>query len=315
MKKNSLSTTGLSLSQAQSISNLCNQRAKEIENLFSKVNNYSKKIKNNDDVLFLQNPVPMPNNVVDLLIEKAALYACQAFLMENIQAKEKLLNKIKNEVVDTKSVEIPEFPTLFQISENKKPFVNEEWGWEQLTESEINEYTDAEAYASHLGQFIHKGSILAKLREELNNIPDIEWIEIKKDEKTPVFIEKHHTSQDLLTLHENIAGIHREFEQKVNYYKSKVKNLVTLENARIAKENSDLQSEYEKMNKQLMDEYRQKGAIASERIKTIQNEFEIQRHEKIKEVAAMRINVDPRFQEVINFFLARINNTKNENAE
>ena len=44
MKKNSLAKTGLSLSQAQSISNLCNQRAGEINNILTNVNNYSKKV-------------------------------------------------------------------------------------------------------------------------------------------------------------------------------------------------------------------------------------------------------------------------------
>jgi hypothetical protein len=44
MKKNSLSEKGLSLSQAQSISNICNQRAMEIENSINIINNYSKTI-------------------------------------------------------------------------------------------------------------------------------------------------------------------------------------------------------------------------------------------------------------------------------
>ena len=45
MKKLSLSQKGLSLCQAQSISNLCFQRAKEIENLLLKVNNAEKTAK------------------------------------------------------------------------------------------------------------------------------------------------------------------------------------------------------------------------------------------------------------------------------
>jgi len=35
MKRHSLAATGLSMSDAQSISNLCNQRALDIDNLFS----------------------------------------------------------------------------------------------------------------------------------------------------------------------------------------------------------------------------------------------------------------------------------------
>jgi hypothetical protein len=42
MAKHSLSAKGLSLSQAQSISNMCNQRVREINNKLSVVNNASK---------------------------------------------------------------------------------------------------------------------------------------------------------------------------------------------------------------------------------------------------------------------------------
>ena len=93
MRKNSLASTGLSLSQAQSISNLCNQRALEIAAKLSGVNNYKKCIevptsnggsKNHTLVV----GKPLPKDVVDLLTEKARLHGCQAFLMENIKAKD-----------------------------------------------------------------------------------------------------------------------------------------------------------------------------------------------------------------------------------
>ena len=48
--QHSLSTSGLSISQAQSISNLCNQRCKAIEANFSLVNNYSKTLTVNGTV-------------------------------------------------------------------------------------------------------------------------------------------------------------------------------------------------------------------------------------------------------------------------
>ena len=69
--KHSLATTGLSLSQAQSISNLCNQRVREIDNKLSVVNNASKIVRI-DGVDYQETlPNPMPSNVVDLLTEKA----------------------------------------------------------------------------------------------------------------------------------------------------------------------------------------------------------------------------------------------------
>jgi hypothetical protein len=44
MKKNNLSKNGLSMTQAQSISNLCNQKAIEIHNSLRGINNASKSI-------------------------------------------------------------------------------------------------------------------------------------------------------------------------------------------------------------------------------------------------------------------------------
>ena len=47
--KNSLSSKGLSMSQAQSISNLCNQRSKEITNKLGDINNISKHLTIGED--------------------------------------------------------------------------------------------------------------------------------------------------------------------------------------------------------------------------------------------------------------------------
>ncbi len=47
---------------------------------------------------------------------------------------------------------------------------------------------------------------------------------------------------------EELAAKHREFEQRVNYFKAMVKNLVTTRNAQIAKHNADIQNAAAKTN-------------------------------------------------------------------
>jgi len=304
MKKNSLSTNGLSLSQAQSISNLCNQRAIEITNKVSNVNNYKKTVKVGKEEHETVKGKKIPSNIVELLTEKAELSACQGFLMENIKAKDSLLEGAKREQADLSSVVFPENyeyedPTL-------TPQVKEDWGWEQLTVAETNEYLQAEAFAAHIGQYIHEGKTLDVLRKELPNIPDIEWMTIKDGEKSPVKIEVHHTSQELLDIHEKLATLHRQYEQRVNFFKAKVKNLVTAENARIAKENSDKVNEAEKVNSDRQKTYETAYKKATEEVKTLKAEFEKVRQDKIKEVAAMRIAVDTRFQKTIDIFLPKV---------
>lgn len=295
---------GLSLSQAQSISNLCNQRAVEIGNQLRMVNNYGKYVKVDGNEYTITNGIPMPSNVVELLKERAGLYACQAFLMENIKAKDALLNNAKNETPDLSSVELPERPEY----EKYEPIdrVREEYGWEQLTTNEYNDYLEAEAFASHIGQFIHDDSILNGLRNELPNIPSIEWMEIEAGKKSPVEIRVHHRSKDLLKLHEELAALHRDYEQKVNYYKAKVKNLVTEENARIAKVNAEKEQEVNQRNLELRKKYEAELMDANNKRKEISNEFEKERQKKIKEIASMRIEIDSRFQDTINIFLKQL---------
>ena len=307
MKKNCLvPNKGLSLSQAQSISNLCNQRAVEISLLLSSVNNFSKTVKVEGRDVVIKKGIKLPSNIVELLKEKAELYACQAFLMENLKAKDEMLKETKTMKVNASSLKKPDVPNYFDNSDKMLDVVTEDFGWEQLTASEYNEYLEAEAYASHIGQFIHKGSILARLRDELTNIPDVEWMELEKDKKSLVTINVHHDSKELLKTHEVLAALHRVFEQRVNYFKSKVKNITTAENARIAKHNADLQNEATKINSDLANNYHTEMKKYELEFDKIRKEFEKTRQERIAEIANMRIQVDGRFQKTINSFLKQL---------
>ena len=313
MKKNSLTPNkGLSLSQAQSISNLCNQRAREITANLAGINNFSKIVDTGKKKLTIVNGKSLPENIIALLTEKAELHACQAFLMENIKAKDELLNNAKREQPDFSGIEMPIRPLaeLMEVKNKLLKEVDEEFGWAQLSVTEYNEYLEAEAFASHIGQFIHKDGILDRLRTELPLIPPIEWMNIKDGEKTPVEIKTHHTTENLLKVHEDLAALHRQYEQRVNYFKAKVKNLTTEENARIAKENADMQNEAEAFNNKLNIEYDTAFKAYTEKTKSVKAEFEKTRQAKIKEIAAMRIQVDPRFQKTIDIFLKQLSDAQ-----
>ncbi len=313
MKKNSLTPNkGLSLSQAQSISNLCNQRAREITADITGINNFSKTVDTGRKTLTIVNGKVMPANIIELLKEKAELHACQAFLMENIKAKDALLNDAKRMQPDYSGIEQPKRPLaeLVEVKNKLIKEVDEEFGWSQLSVSEYNEYLEAEAFASHIGQFIHKDGTLDRLRTELPLIPPIEWMNIKDGEKTPVEIKVHHKPDQLLKIHEDLAALHRQYEQRVNYFKAKVKNLTTEENARIAKENADMQNEAEAINNKLNSEYDTAFKAYTEKVKSVKAEFEKTRQAKIKEIAAMRIQVDPRFQKTIDTFLKQLSDAQ-----
>jgi len=300
MRKNSLASKGLSMSQAQSISNLCNQRSRDISFKLRDINNVEKVLKIGEETYIETPGKKMPENVVDLLADKSRLHATQAFLMENIKAKEEILNNLKNARMEF-DIEIPKCGELQSAEIDDS--VNEDWAWSQLSVSEYNEYLEAEAYASHVGQFIHKGGKLDNLRSELPTLKTLEWIEVESGKKTPLKVSVHHTSEELGDLHEQLAGVHRAHEQRVNYFKAKVKNLVTSENARIAKENAVKEASVNEVNQKVISDYSKAKEEWQANYRQASHLFEEERQNEIKKTAALRIGIDPRFQEVIDMFL------------
>lgn len=296
-----LSTKGLSMSQAQSVSNLCNQNAVEIQRELDSYNNCSKTITVDGQSYLLQEGMSIPDNVIEKLKFKGDLHACQAFLMEAIKGKEAYMDELRRATPDLSHLVKPE--RVYAPDFDELPGVTESWGWKQLSDSEYSEYLQAEAMASHLGQFIHKSGKLSELRRQLPNTPSIEWFEVEEGKKTPVKVTKHHESQDLMELHEFIADEHRVYEQRVNYYKAKVKNLVSDENARIQKLNADNAAEFLIIEKKLNEEYQLAMDAYHGEVLRLTMEFNSQRELDIKAAAALRINVDPRFQTIINSFI------------
>jgi len=301
--RNSLNTTGLSLSQAQSISNLCFQRTQDISNTLSIINNAEKTLKIGNETYVETVGNKIPTNVVDLLLEKALLHATQAFLMENIKAKDSILKELKAKYFISPLTE-PDFPKIESIT--LIPLVDEKWGWDQLSLSEYNEYLEVEAYAAHIGQFIHKDCKLDILRKELSTIKTLEWMTIKDGEKTPLKVSVHHNQAQLLDIHNNLAALHRKYEQRVNYFKAKVKNLVTEENARISRVNADEQAKINDINERTQAEYSELMRIYRAENLELNQHFEKTRQEDIQKVAGLRITVDTRFQPTVDKYLKEL---------
>ena len=304
MKKHSLSTKGLSLSQAQSISNLCNQRATDIAAELNGINNVQKELTIGEHTYIETVGKPVPSNLTELLLEKSKLHATQAFLMENIKAKDALIREARYRGMDV-SLSAPDRPKLEEFESLDE--VDESFGWSQLTSNEINEYTEAEAYAAHIGQFIHKHGPLDSLRKELPSIKTLEWIEVEHGKKTPLIVMIHHTNEQLLGIHNELAAKHRQYEQRVNYFKAKVKDLTTAENARIARHNADGFAKINATNDVLNSQYQKEYVAYNAELTRLRQELEFKRQNEISEIASLRINVDARFQDVVDTYLAQLN--------
>jgi len=301
--KNSLSSKGLSMSQAASISNLCNQRSKDITASLTDINNVEKTLTIGEETYIETQGNPIPTDVVQLLQAKARLSATQAFLIENIKAKDELINSIKREQFKY-DIEAPIRPQT--ISEVLRNEVDEDFGWDTLSAAEYNEFIEAEAYASHIGQFIHKGGKLDRLRAELPTIKTLEFMEIEVGKKTPMKVSVHHTPTQLLTIHEELAALHRGYEQKVNYFKSKVKNAVTSENAKIQKERGEIQARVNQQNSDLSNAYKLAYEQWTAEQYKAQHEFEEKRQARIQDAVNLKIEVAERFQDVVDEFLNQL---------
>lgn len=301
--KNSLDKNGLSLSQAQSVSNICYQKAIDITNGLSVINNYSRSVNVNGTDYVETTGNKLPNNVVELVSLKAKYHATQAFLMENIKAKDALLQTLRNKHLNW-TVEAPKVGVMAEY--NLLNEVGEDWGKEQLSIEEINELLLNEAQAAHLGQFIHKGSKLDQLRNELPTLKTLEWMEVEAGKKSPVKVTPHHTQDQLGKLYEEFSALHRKAEQRVNYFKAKIKNLVTAENARIAELNSAEMTRVNVLNEATREVYTNATKAWREAYQVAQSEFEAKRNKEIQEAAALRIKVSPLFAETVNEILATL---------
>ncbi len=290
------------MSQAQSISNMCNQRAQEIANKIGVVNNAEKTITIGGKTYTETQGMPMPADIIDIINEKATLHACQGFLMEALKAKDAELTRLRG-MRFAYDVAQPEHQEADEADITAS--VNEEWGWAQLSDAEYADYLDVDSRAAHIGQFIHKNGKLDRLRAELPGIKSLEWMEVENGKKTPVEVKIHHTSSSLLDLHEKLALQHRELEQRVNYYKAKVKNLVTVENARIHAENMVKADTYQKAQQALDEQYQIAMNSWRNARSVAASQFEKERELAIKDASALRINVDPRFQTVIDKFIVK----------
>ena len=131
----------------------------------------------------------------------------------------------------------------------------------------------------------------------------LEWLEVEVGKKTPVKVDTHHTAEQLLELHEELAALHRGHEQRVNYFKAKVKNLVTAENARIARANADEQARVNAINQKILAELESAQQVWLDAEREAIFEFQEQIENRIKEIAAYRIQVPARFQPVIDMFI------------
>lgn len=299
MEKHFLSKTGLSITQAQSISNLCNQYCVEIDNVLQNINIISKEFTFNQENFIEQKANEIPANLVELLNKKGEYVSLQAFLMENIKLKDYLLEQADNKYFHFNE-DAPVQPRF--VEPKASPRITEV----ELSEEDRIDYLIQESFASQIGKFIHKGEKLDMLRKEASNTPLVEWKKIDSNITIPVKNTIHTTPEELFKIHLQLVEIHRVHAQKLNYYKAKIKNQLSDLNEEIVRKNAE---EYDKASSKYqkeLQEYNEELRKYEERYHKALFAFQEEKEKEMKRIASLRIRIPEIFKPLVDTLLKKV---------
>lgn len=275
-----LGTKGLTSSEANYTANivkeLCEKTAQEIKQmtLFKGVIHFQGK--END-----YNKVYKVDNLQEKCMQEGNLYALSAWLREAIKSKDSLVTKNISNNFEKELKQLPIAPKLVNSS-------TEEEIKNGLPIDELAEFLMYEAKAAHLGKKVHPGGIFETWFNLIKNIPRTQ---INPDNKDyVVFFEQEVNESSLYEIFFSLQKEYREAEQKVNYYKSKVKDLLNQKSQEINAVNQKALNEY----KNECNEIYIYNAIVQEEIETL-------RGQKLKEIAELKIIIPFSLQATLDY--------------
>lgn len=301
MENHFLSKTGLSMSQAQSVSNLCNQYCVEIDNLLENISIVSKEFTYNQEHFKEQAANKIPENLIELLTKKGEYTSLQAFLMENIKLKEFLLDQAGGKCFyfEKKRPESPKFIEPKRLHLRRIADI-------ELSKEDRVDYLIQESFASQIGKFIHKGEKLDLLRKEASKTPLVEWKQIDSNITIPVRNTIHTTPEELFKIHTDLEDIHRGHEQKLNYYKAKIKNQLSDLNLAINKKNSMDYEEAASKYKIELQKYEEELQKYEEEYNKALFIFQEEQEKEVKRIAALRITIPEIFKPLVDTLLKKV---------
>lgn len=224
-------TNGLSSSEANHVANIASELVQSAEENLARTSVTKLEVILNG----VNHPIKLKNfdskTVTDNIAVRPRLFQLSAWLRYAVKLKEKMLNEV-------------DFPVEFSEVMVNPPHLNlvdEEWAKAQLTIKELAEFLSYEAEAAAYGHYIHNNGLLKLWQKELSQ----PLFAFDRD-KNPIVTAERTDPAEVDSLFFELQKKHRESEQKCNYYKAKLKNMVALENtARTNKYSAEL-SEYKK---------------------------------------------------------------------
>lgn len=188
------------------------------------------------------------------VLKKGDIYKVSAWLQEGIKAKQVLMKQVEH---ISSLFDLPQ--TI--IDDNKELFDNQPKAlYEHLDpEDDSNKYLlevddlcayfTHEAAAAHIGKAIHPTStgFIKNWRYQLKNITPLD---IKEAGKTVLVTQTEPliATEDIEILFFDLQKEHREHESKLNYFRSKIKDLVVENNKKHFQQSMEINSWNDKVN-------------------------------------------------------------------
>jgi hypothetical protein len=275
-----LDTKGLTTAEANYTANIIKELCERISNEIKQLTLFKGTL-NFQGKQTEYNKVYKVENLEEKCLEEGNLYALSAWLREAIKAKEALLKQVENDNFD--------ISLLNEVNYGKATnLLTEDEVKYSLPINELAEYLAYEAKAAHIGKKVHPNGIFEQWFNMIKNTPKVQINEINKDyivEFDQVVDEK-----DLYQTYFTLQKEYREAEQKVNYYKAKVKNLLNERNQEINQKNRALQ-----------DKLSQDLEIQNSKNLALQAEINNLRGQKLKEVSELKIIIPNELQKTLDY--------------
>lgn len=237
------------------------------------------------------------------------LYALSAWLREAVKAKMLLLQIVKQAsngafmIEDEKFPALDEQPPLF-ITPVKPAAKTEEDVIGDMDIKERAEYLTLEATAAHLGKKIHKGGKISVLRKDIQD-----FVPVRFTTKNSGTGAKDYPISRVLLYEPDafdkvffaLQAEHRAAEQKLNGYKARIQNEVTVYNATVEKEYSATYNEARLIHDKLVSEYNAKHQSIQKEQQAFISLLESRRLEATKEISGWKIVVPNDLEEMLTF--------------
>jgi vacuolar-type H+-ATPase subunit H len=230
---------GLTISEANYKANLIKEVAESIEAQFKNTSAYTSEMIFDGRNLALDSFISI--ELKDLANQEGNLYGLSAWLREAIKAKALLLTQVAT--MDSLSLLMPD-ETLIESFTERQPnriqplrqlFVTEEDVLGAFSIGERAEYYAVEAKAAHLGKKIHPNGVISRIRKDLQTERKVTFKQLPDGVGQKTYVVEHiplYNPESVDDLFFELQSQHRSYEEKLNYFKARIKNEVTDANAK-----------------------------------------------------------------------------------